>query len=75
MVQNDFPLFGSEHYELLAQFERDCKDQIGRTDKEPKGIWHKGHIYQDGATNAVFLAYRKGYAYGKAVDISSARGE
>ena len=75
MVQNDFSLFGNEHYELLTQFERDCKDQIGRTDKELKEIWQKGHIYQDGPTNAIFLAYRKGYAYGKAVGISSFRGE
>lgn len=53
-----------EHQELIEQFERDCRP--GRTDKEPKVIWPKGNIYQDGHVNELFLAYRIGYAYGKA---------
>jgi hypothetical protein len=52
-----------EHYDLIAAFEREYKHQ--RLGKEPKDIWPKGHVYQDGATNELFLAYRRGYALGK----------
>jgi len=54
-----------EHQDLMAQFERDCKP--GRTDKETKDGWARGIIYQDGAVNELFLAYRRGYAFGKAI--------
>jgi hypothetical protein len=54
-----------EHYDLMAKFERDFKYE--RLDKESKDLWHKGRIYQDGKVNSMFLAYRMGYAYGKAV--------
>jgi hypothetical protein len=57
-----------EHYELIDQFERDCKQQIGRLDKEPKDLWARGIVYQDGHVNALFLVYRKGYAFGKCVE-------
>lgn len=54
-----------EHYDLLAQFEREFTGH--RTDKERKDLWAMGHVYQDGQLNEIFLAYRKGYALGKAV--------
>lgn len=38
-----------------------------RLDKEDKSLWAKGNIYQDGMTNELFLAYRKGYGFGKQV--------
>lgn len=58
-------LFTTEHYELLAQFEREFKHR--RLDKEVKDLWRKGIVYQDGQTNDLFLAYRKGYALGKLI--------
>lgn len=54
-----------EHYDLLAQFERETKH--GRFDKEARELWAKGHIYQDGHVNELFVAYRAGYALGKAL--------
>lgn len=54
-----------EHYDLMAQFERDCRP--GRIDKESKDLWPRGIIYQDGHVNRLFLAYRHGYAYGKSI--------
>lgn len=56
-------LFSSEHYTLMAQFESEF--QHYRLDREHKDLWAKGYIYQNGETNNLFLAYRKGYAYGK----------
>jgi len=56
-------LFSREHYELIEMFEREFS---GRKDKEPKELWSKGVIYQDGMVNQMFLAYRKGYAMGRA---------
>jgi hypothetical protein len=55
-----------EHYDLMAQFENDYRKQF-RLDKEPKELWPKGCIYQHGMANQLFLAYRKGFAYGEAV--------
>jgi len=55
-----------EHYDLLEQFERDFP--YCRLDKEPKDLWGKEAIYQNGNTNELFLAYRKGYAFGKVVN-------
>jgi hypothetical protein len=55
-----------EHYELLAMFERDFSGY--RHDREPKELWSAGRIYQDGSLNELFLAYRRGYAFGKVVD-------
>lgn len=54
-----------EHEDLLAMFEQEFKGR--RLDKEPKAIWPMGRVYQDGALNELFLAYRRGYAYGKAI--------
>lgn len=55
-----------EHYDLIDQFERDCGVKDTRRQKEPKELWRRGIIYCHGETNALFLAYRQGYAYGKA---------
>ena len=60
-------LLTQEHYDLLAQFERQHKGI--RADKEEKSLWPKGYIYQDGKVNEMFLAFRNGYALGKAVEI------
>lgn len=57
-------LFAKEHYELMDMFEREFRGE--RLDKEPKELWSKGHVYQSGPTNDLFLAYRKGYALAKA---------
>jgi hypothetical protein len=53
-----------EHYDLMAQFERDQAFSHRRLDREDKSFWPKGVIYQDGQTNELFLAYRRGYALG-----------
>jgi hypothetical protein len=53
-----------EHQDLISMFERTFK---GRFDKNPKQYWAMGQIYQDGTLNELFLAYRHGYAYGKAI--------
>lgn len=57
-------LFSNEHYELIAMFEREFRGE--RMDKEDKSEWAKGHVYQSGETNKLFLAYRRGHAYGRA---------
>lgn len=54
-----------EHYDLMAQFEKEFSHH--RLDKEPKDLWSKGNVYQNGQANELFLAYRRGYAYGAAV--------
>ena len=54
-----------EYYELLLRFDREYKSL--RLDKEPKELWSKGAVYQDGLVNRLFCAYQKGYALGKAV--------
>lgn len=59
-------LHTEEHYELMAQFERDFK-HLPTDRKEPKELWPKGYIYCHGPTNDAFLAYRLGYAFGRAV--------
>lgn len=53
-----------EHYALMESFERVYKGR--RLDKELKDMWPRGVIYQDGQVNELFLAYRLGYALGKA---------
>lgn len=59
-------LGSKEHYDLLAQFEKEFSHR--RLDREPKADWRRGIIYQDGTTNELFLAYRKGFAHGEAVN-------
>lgn len=55
-------LFKKEHYDLLSNFENQFKHH--RLDKEKKDMWHAGVIYQDGRVNELFLAFRRGYAFG-----------
>lgn len=54
-----------EHVDLMSMFEREFKGR--RLDKERKEFWTMGRVYQDGELNELFLAYRRGYAYGKGV--------
>ena len=55
-----------EHEDLMGMFEREHKGM--RIDREQdKGLWIGGNIYQDGHTNRLFLAYRQGYSYGRAI--------
>lgn len=58
-------LGSQEHDDLMKQFERDCRP--GRIDREAKDLWPRGIIYQDGHVNALFLAYRMGYALADAI--------
>lgn len=60
-----------EHYEILAQFEKDFKG-CGRMEKEAKADWVRGIIYQDGKMNDMFKVYRHGYAFGKCVERQAA---
>lgn len=61
-----------EHVDLIAMFEREPEYKGRRLDKERKEFWTVGHVYQDGHLNELFLAYRRGYAYGKAIERTSA---
>ena len=56
-------LWKKEHYDLMTQFEKNFPGI--RLDKEPKDLWSKGIIYQNGETNNLFKAYRLGYSLGK----------
>lgn len=58
-------LTSKEHYDLITQFEAEFSHR--RLDKETKDLWPKGYVYQDGMTNDLFLAYRRGYAFAAAV--------
>lgn len=54
-----------EHEEIIADFE---KQFCGlRIDKEPRELWPKQNIYQNGEANALFLAFRAGYATARCV--------
>jgi hypothetical protein len=65
------PLTSQEHYDLIAQFERDPASKGFRRDKESKDQWARGHIYQHGELNELFLMYRRGYVMGKAVTLAA----
>lgn len=58
-------LISKEHYELLNEFEKTFSHL--RFDKEEKTLWSQGYIYQNGEANQLFLAYRHGFSFGKAV--------
>ena len=58
-------LTSREHTEMMSFFERQHPHL--RLDKEPKNLWPKGNIYQNGEANQAFLAFREGVAYGKAI--------
>lgn len=55
-----------EHDELIQQFERDSRQRMpsAAVAKEPRELWKNGHVYQDGHTNQLFVAYSLGHAYG-----------
>ncbi len=55
-----------EHAELMAMFEKEFKHF--RLDREPKHLWPQGIVYQNGYVNDLFLAYRKGIAYGRTAE-------
>lgn len=55
-----------EHYDVIAQFDVEFRGQC-RLDKERKELWKRGLIYQSGESNVLFIAYIRGYAFGKAV--------
>lgn len=55
-----------EHYDVIAMFDREFKGH--RLDKEDKSMWKRGHVYQNGETDALFNAYLRGYALGKCVE-------
>lgn len=50
-------LGSKEHYDLIAMFESVFTGH--RFDKEPKDMWSKGYVYQNGETNNLFLAFRR----------------
>ena len=56
-----------EHYEMMECFERFFKTE-GRLDREPKELWTKGNVYQDGSVNKLFLAFRHGISFQKSLD-------
>ena len=55
-----------EHDNLMEEFERIYHDKVPSIDLEPKRLWDKGYIYQNGKTNDLFLAFRMGYELMKA---------
>ena len=58
-----------EHIDLMVMFEKEYGNQY-RMDREDKALWTMANtprIYQSGEVNALFLAYRKGYVFGKVV--------
>lgn len=55
------------HEELMRHFESLYKGE--RLDREAKDLWKSGHIYQHGEVNNLFLAFRKGVAYGLAIAV------
>jgi hypothetical protein len=65
------PVTSQEHYDLIAQFERDPMSKGFRRDKEAKELWSKGYIFQHGELNQMFLMYRRGYVMGKAVALAA----
>ena len=55
-----------EHAELMAMFEKEFSHR--RLEREPKELWPQGNVYQDGHVNELFLAYRRGSAFGRTVE-------
>lgn len=58
-------LFSKEHYELMAQFEKEFSHH--RLGRESKEMWKTGAVYQNGMANELFMAYRKGHSYARSV--------
>ncbi len=61
-------LKSKEHYDLMAQFEKEFKHL--RLDREDKSFWAMGQVYQNGEVNELFKAYRRGYAFSQSLAIS-----
>lgn len=59
-------LTSKEHYDLIAMFDKLYAGHF-RLDKEDKTMWSKGYVYQHGDANRLFIAFRQGVAYGKAI--------
>ena len=57
-------LGSKEHYDIIDAFERSHSGL--RLDRESKEFWSKGHVYQNGEANSLFLAYREGVSFAKA---------
>ena len=53
-----------EHEDIVNAFDRAHKGR--RLDKEPRDLWRRGVVYQDGHVNELFKAFREGYAFAKA---------
>ena len=60
----------ADHYEMIEFFDRLFAHL--RLDKEPKDMWAKGRIYQNGEANDLFIAFRHGVGYGKSVEFQGA---
>ena len=58
-------LNSKEHIDLMAMFEKTFSHL--RLDREARELWSMGKIYQSGEANELFLAFRRGFAYGKFV--------
>lgn len=54
-----------EHDEILKHFENNYNHL--RLDKEPRGLWPRGIVYQDGEVNKLYEAYILGYSLGRVV--------
>lgn len=63
-------LLSKDHYEMIEFFDRQFSHL--RLDKEPKEMWSKGRIYQNGDANDLFLAFRHGAAYGRMNEMQGA---
>lgn len=64
-------LGSKEHYELMAQFEKDFKHlRVSR--EQDKTLFRLGHVYQDGRVNDMYGAYIRGYQFGKRVEMDTA---
>ena len=66
-------LKSQEHIDLMAFFEKEYKHL--RLDHEVKELWPRQRIYQDGHVNELFLAYRRGCAFGLVTGRMEARNE
>lgn len=60
-------LGSKEFYEVIEAFEKSPVSKSKRLDKEPKELWKKGQIYQNGEVNDLFKCFQHGYSYAKAV--------
>lgn len=58
-------LLTKEHYDLLHYFEK-CYKHLRLDREKDKSLWARGHVYESGETNDLFMAYQHGYALGQA---------